>query len=145
MSKRMLLTFMLIGLLLTSCGGDLSNPPLVYLVKNDNLIDGFQSSYCWDQGIGATICVDTVEPYFEEIIRLPGDEPIRFQLDTPLPDEVTISISEELFGASILTESLPPSEIIDWSPDVPPGDYIIDVHTSWKQGEVTYWFSVLLE
>ena len=145
MSKRMLLTFMLIGLILTSCGGDLSNPPLVYLVRNGNLIDGFQSSYCWAQGIGGTICVDTVEPYFEEIIRLPGDEPIRFQFDTPLPDEVTISISEELFGASILTESLPPSEIIDWSPDVPPGDYIIDVHTSWKQGDVTYWFSVSLE
>ena len=145
MSRRMLLTFILIGFLLTACGGILDSPPLVYLVRNGNLIDGFQSSYCWDQGVGGTICVDTIEPYFEEIIRLPSGAPIRFQFDTPLPDDVTISISDELFGDSIQTDNLSPSEIIDWSPNVPPGDYIIDVHTSWKQGEVTYWFSVYLE
>ena len=139
-----MLLIILVATLLVACGSNLDSPPLVYLVRNANLIDGFQSSYCWDQGVG-TICVDTVEPYFEEAIRLPGNEPIRFQFDTPLPDEVTISISEELFGASIQTESLLPSEIIDWSPSVPPGDYVIDVHTSWKQGEVTYWFSVSLE
>lgn len=145
MSKRILLLIVFTAVLLSSCGGDLSNPPLVYLVRNGVLIDGFQGSYCWDQGVGGAICVDTVEPYFDEIIRLPGDDPIRFQFDTPLPDEVTISISQELFGASIQTDSLPPSEIIDWSPNVPPGDYIIDVHTRWKQGDVTYWFSVSLE
>ena len=144
MSKRLLVMIIFAAFLLIACGANLDSPPLVYLVRNGNLIDGFQSSYCWDQGVG-TICVDTVEPYFEEIIRLPWDESIRFQFDTPLPDEVTISISEELFGASIQTKSLPPSEIIDWSPNVPAGDYIIDVHTSWKQGDVTYWFSVSLE
>ena len=145
MTKKILFLFVLTATLLAGCGSNLDSPPLVYLVRNGNLIDGFQSSYCWDQGVGGTICVDTMEPYFEETIRLSADEPIRFQFDTPLPDEVTISISEELFGASIQTESLPPSEIIDWSPNVPPADYIIDVHTSWKQGDVTYWFSVSLE
>ena len=138
MYKRILIPLLVSGLLLTSCGGNLDSPPLVYLVRNGNLIDGFQSSYCWDQGIGGTLCVDTMEPYFEETIRLSVVEPIRFQFDTPLPDEVTISISEELFGDSILTESLPPSDFIDWSPNVPPDDYIVDVYTSWNQGGVTY-------
>jgi hypothetical protein len=145
MSKRILLTILLTAAFLTACVGGPDSPPLVYLVRGGNLIDGFQSSYCWDKGVGAALCMDTVEPYFDEIIRLPGNEPIRFQFDTPLPDEVTISISEELFGDSILTESLSPSEIIDWSPNVPSGNYIIDVHTSWKQGDVTYWFGVFLE
>jgi hypothetical protein len=145
MSKRILLTILLTAAFLTACVRGPDSPPLVYLVRGGNLIDGFQSSYCWDNGVGAALCMDTVEPYFDEIIRLPGDEPIRFQFDTPLPDEVTISISEELFGDSILTESLSPSEIIDWSPNVPSGNYIIDVHTSWKQGDVTYWFGVFLE
>jgi len=145
MSKRILLTIVLTTVFLTACGGGPDSPPLVYMVRNGNLIDGFQSSYCWDQGISGALCVDTIEPYFEEIIRLPSGQPIRFQFDAPLPDEVTISISKELFGESILAESLPPSEIIDWSPAVPSGDYIIDVHTSWKQGEVTYWFGVFLE
>ena len=89
--------------------------------------------------------MDTMEPYFEESIRLSAGEPIRFQFDTPLPDEVTISISDELFGETIISENVPPAEMIDWSPAVPSGEYIISVHTSWKQGNVTYWFSVYLE
>jgi hypothetical protein len=145
MLKKIFLMTILTALVVSGCGSSLDSPPLVYLVRNGELIDGFQSSYCWDQGVGAAICVDTIEPYFEETIRLTAGEPIRFQFDTPLPDEVTISISEELFGDSIQTENLPPSETIDWSPSIPPGYYIVDVHTSWKQGNVTYWFSVTLE
>ena len=83
MPKRILVLILLVTLL-SGCGGDLSNPPLVYLVRNGNLIDGFQSSYCWDQGIRGALCVDTIEPYFEEIIRWPPGEPLRFQFDTPL-------------------------------------------------------------
>ena len=145
MLKKIFLMTILTALVVSGCGGNLDSPPLVYLVGNGNSINGFQSSYCWDRGVSGTLCVDTMEPYFEESIRLSAGEPIRFQFDTPLPDEVTISISEELFGDSIVTESLPPSEIIDWSPGISPGDYIIDVNTSWKQGNVTYWFSITLE
>ena len=145
MPKKGYILFVLATIFLSACGGNLDSPPLVYLVRNGNLIDGFQSSYCWDQGIGGTICVDTMEPYFEETIRWPSGGPLRFQFDTPLPDLVTLSFSEELFGKTILSESISPAEMIAWSPVVPPGEYIITVHTSWKQGEVTYWFSVNLE
>lgn len=145
MSKRLISLIVLTIIFLVSCGSSLDNPPLVYLLADGDLMDGFQSSYCWDQGIGAAICVDTVEPYFDETTHLPNSAPIRFQLDIPLPDEVTISISEELFGETIFSESISPAEMIDWSPAIPPGEYIIDVHVSWKQGDVAYWFSVLLE
>ncbi|MBT3189576.1 MAG: hypothetical protein HN736_10510 [Anaerolineae bacterium] len=144
MSKKILLMVILIATLLTACGGNSESPPLVYLVSNEELIDGFQSSYCWDSA-GSTLCVDTIETYFDETTYLLASAPIRFQLDTPLPDNVTISISEELFGETILSEEMPVSDFIDWSPTVAPGTYIIDVHTSWKQGDVSYWFSIVLE
>ena len=143
--KKLLLMILLVTILLTACGSNLDSPPLVYLVAESDLMDGFQSSYCWEQGIGAALCVDTIEPYFDETTHLPADAPLQFQLDAPLPNEVTISISEELFGETILSESMTPADFIDWSPAVAPGAYIIDVHTKWKQGDVTYWFSVELE
>jgi hypothetical protein len=146
MKRRILLVVVFFALFLSACGGGgPDSPPLVYLAKDGNLIDGFQSSYCWDGGLGGTLCVDTMEPYFNESTSLSASEAIRFQFDTPLPDEVTISISEELFGDTIFSENMTPSDFIDWSPILPPGAYIIDVHTSWKQGDVTYWFSVVLE
>ena len=145
MSQKMLLTLVLLGFLLTSCGGGVDNPPLIYLISNGELVDGFQSSYCWDSGIGETLCVDSIEPYFESSTPLDASAPIRLQLDSPLPDAVTLSLSQEVFGDTIYSETVPVSEIIAWSPSVAPGTYILDVHASWKQGDVTYWFSISLE
>jgi len=144
-SIKLLLTLVMLTIGLTACGGNLDSPPLVYLVDGNDLVDGFQSSYCWDKAIGPSYCVDSIEPFFEVTTSISHASPIRFQLDTPLPDEVTVSISEELFGDTIVSENLTPAEFLDWSPQVGPGTYIIDVQTSWKQGEVSYWFSVELE
>ena len=146
MRRRFLLVMLLLTLFLSGCGGGApDSPPLVYLVKDGNLFDGFQGSYCWDQGVGAAICVDMIEPYFDESVSLPANAPIRFQFDEPLPDEVTISISEEVFGEPLFSESVSPAEIVDWSPLVVPGDYIVTVGAGWKQGDVGYWFSVVLQ
>jgi len=144
-SKTLPFVIILITIGLIACGGNLDSPPLVYLESGSGLVDGFQSSYCWDQGAGAAICVDKVQPYFDETTTLSQSDPIRFQFDTPLPDEVTISISEELFGETVVSESVTPAEFVDWSPGVGPGEYIIEVQTSWKQGRVSYYFSVVLE
>ena len=145
MSKKLMIFIVLAATLLTGCGGSLDSPPLVYLVADGALVDGFQSSYCWDGGISGTLCVDTIEPYFDSSTPLDATAPIRLQLDSPLPEGVTLSISKEVFGETILAESMSPSDFIEWSPAVAPGAYILDVHTSWNQGDVTYWFSVSLE
>ena len=145
MPKRLIFLVILIAVLSTGCGGDLSEPPLVYLVSQDGLVDGFQSSYCWESGMGEGICKDTVAPYFENSTPLDANAPIRFQLDTPLPETVTLSISKEVFGESTFSETMPASEFIDWSPAASPGEYIVVVHATWKQGVVSYWFSVFLE
>ena len=144
LNKAFLMT-VLITLVLSGCGGNVDSPPLVYLVSNGELVDGFQSSYCWEGGIGETLCVDTMEPFFESSIPLNANTPVQFQLDTPLPNELTISISQEVFGEIIKSERVPVSELVVWSPSVTPGDYILAVNASWKQGDVTYWFSVTLE
>ena len=47
-------------------------------------------------------------------------------------------------GETIFSETMSTSEVIDWSPAVSPGEYIVVVHATWKQGVVSYWFSVPL-
>ncbi len=145
MPRRLIPLIILMTTLLTGCGGDLANPPLIYLVANGKLVDGFQSSYCWDQGFGTAICKDTVAPYFESSTPLDASAPIQFQLDTPLPDVVTLTISKEVLGEALLSETAPASESIKWSPPVAPGEYILSVDAKWKPGVVSYWFSVSLE
>ena len=145
MPKRIFALIVLAACLLTGCGSDIDSPPLIYLVANGELVDGFQSSYCWDSGTDGTLCMDTVAPHFESSIPLDAGAPIRFQLDTPLPNEVTFLIRKEVSGETILSKRMPVSETITWSPTVVPGTYVLAMHARWKQGEVTYWFSVLLE
>jgi len=145
MNKRIVSIALLLAILLVSCGGSVASPPLIYLVKDGGLIDGFQSSYCWDDGLGAALCVDSIEPYFDETTHLSSGSPIRFLLDTPLPDKVTLSLSSELFGDTIISETVPVTENIDWSPAVDAGEYILTVGARWAQGYVAYWFSIVLE
>ena len=145
MKNKILYVMVLMALLLVSCGSSVDSPPLVYLVTGSGLVDGFQSSYCWDNGIRGTLCVDTIEPYFDGTTRLSTGVLIRFLLDTPLPDEVTLSLSQELFGDIVISETVPVTENIDWSPAVDAGEYILTVNARWPQGNVAYWFSILLE
>jgi len=145
MKLKILSIIILTSVLLVSCGGNVDSPPLVYLVTDDGLADGFQSSYCWDNGVRGTLCVDTIEPYFDETIRLSTNGLIRFLLDEPLPDEVTLSLSRELFGDTVISETVPVTENISWSPAVDSGEYILTVNAKWPQGDVAYWFSILLE
>lgn len=145
MKNKILYVMVLMALLLVSCGSSVDSPPLVYLVTGSGLVDGFQSSYCWDNGIRGTLCVDTIEPYFDETTRLSTGGLIRFLLDAPLPDEVTLSLSNELFGETIISETVPVTENMDWSPVVDAGEYILTVNARWPQGDVAYWFSILLE
>ena len=145
MNKKTLVIMLLTAMLLVSCGGGVDSPPLVYLETDSGLVDGFQSSYCWDNGVRGALCVDTIEPYFDETTRLSTGGLIRFLLDAPLPDEVTLSLSKDVFGETIISETVPVTENLDWSPAVDAGEYILTVNARWPQGDVAYWFSILLE
>ena len=145
MSKRILLIIVLTTILLAGCGRSVDSPPLVYLVSNGELVDGFQSSYCWDGGVRGNLCVDSIEPYFENSTPLSANAPIQLQLDTPLPDSLTLSLSREVFGDTLISETVPVAELVNWSPAVEAGEYILTVGAKWKQGDVAYWFSIVLE
>ena len=145
MLKKILPLIVLAMLLLTGCGDQPASPPLIYLTADGALVDGFQGSYCWDRGRKDIMCKDTMAPYFEGTTYLSANDPLRLQLDTPLPNEVTLVISREVFGEPTDSTIMPPAEIIEWSPMVAPGEYILAVHAEWKQGVVSYWFSISLD
>jgi hypothetical protein len=114
-------------------------------VTGDTIVEGFQSSYCWDDGLGGGLCVDSIEPRFDSALALPAGEPLRLQLDKPLPDSVTLALSEEVFGDAIMLEVLTPDETLEWPVSVAPGAYILTASGVWPQGDVTYYFSISLE
>lgn len=144
MRRRIPPLLVLITLLLAGCGGGrVDSPPLVYLISDGGLVDGFQSSYCWDNGVRGTICVDSIEPYFAASTPIPAGTSLQIQLDSPLPDSLTLSLSREVFGETLVSEAAPVNETVQWSPAVEAGEYILAAHTKWEQGEVTYWFRIL--
>ena len=145
MQKRKALILALMTLLLAGCGNTVDTPPLVYLISNGELVDGFQSSYCWDGGVRGNLCVDSIEPYFDDTITIPANASIQLQLDAPLPDSLTLSLSREVFGGTLVSETVPAADFVDWSPAVEAGEYILTVGARWPQGDVAYWFSILLE
>jgi len=145
MKKRMILTIGLVGLVLTACTARTSGPSNIQLNTDDGLIQGAPGGYCWDNGPGGTLCVDPFEPEFGSPVALPAEEPIRLQLDKPLPDTVTLWLSEEVYGDTIVSEDVQVAETLEWSPQVEEGEYILNVDAAWRQGETTYRFSILLE
>ena len=145
MKKTVVVLPVLVGLLIVACTGKVSSPPLIRLVADDALIDGYQGPYCWERAAGPAICVDPRPPQFDSATSLPASEPIRLQLDKPLPDSVTLSLSEEVFGEPLISETVAPAETVEWAAQVEPGQYILRVGATWKQGDVFYWFSIALE
>ena len=72
--------------------------------------------------------------------------PSGFSLILPYRKKCILSISKEVLGEShLFRKRMLTSEFINLSPAVIPGKYIVYVHAKWKQGEVTYWFSISLE
>jgi hypothetical protein len=145
MNKRILSVMVLMAMFLVGCGGGVSSPPLIKLSVNGEMLDGLQGAYCWDRGIAGTVCADPIEPHFDQAVSLPINTPIQLQLDKPLPNDVTLSLSKEVFGNTIISETVPVSEMMKWSPAVEAGEYILTVHATWKQGDVSYRFSISFE
>lgn len=126
---------------------DLARPPLIRLVVDGTPQEGYQGSYCWtDPGAGAGLCVDKIPPEFDSAVSLPAGDPIRLQLDAPLPDSVTLSLSSGVFGNPLVMETLPGAETLEWPAQVEPGQYVLGVFATWEQqGDVVYLFSITLE
>jgi len=118
----------------------------MYLIAGDGtLMDGFQGPYCWDSGDGAALCVDPIPPQFDETTTIAAGEAIRLQLDTPLPTTVSLDLRIDTFGDSAAEATIDVNPTIEWTPAAAPGQYVLVVSGTWPQGDVSYWFSVVLE
>lgn len=130
---------------LLACGtSSPSSPPSIELNVDGVLMSGLQGAYCWDQGIGGTVCVDPIEPMFDHAIPLPANSPIKLELAAPLPDTLVLSLSNEVFGDIVFSDIVNVDDVVEWSPPVAPGEYILTASGGWEQGDVTYWFSISL-
>ena len=124
---------------------ELEGPPLIRLVVDGMPFEGYQGSYCWT-GPTVALCVDKIPPEFDSAIALPAGEPIRLQLDAPLPDTVTLQLSDELFGEARYTETMPGATTLEWAVEAEPGPYILSAFAAWQsRGDVAYLFSVTLQ
>lgn len=145
MNKRMMATMaFLVMLFLSGCAG---SPPPIRLNVNGTEMDGIQGAYCWDGGLlSGTVCVDPVEPVFDASIPLQAGTPIQLNIQKPFPDTVTLSLSKEAFGETIVTETVPVFSFIRWVTEVNAGEYVLTVHATWaKKGDSSYWFKIKLD
>lgn len=142
MKIKTLFFLSLLVVLAAACSSAPSNPPLIYINVNGESVSGYQGAYCWDGGLSGTLCVDPFPPAFEGQVPLEPGTTIRLELDRPLPDSLTVSLTPELFGDSAAEAELDAGAEVEWTPVVPPGNYVLNVNASWKQGDVTYWFYV---
>lgn len=141
MKTKTLPVLLFFALLLAACSGP-SSPPSIQLELNGETVSGLSGAYCWDSGLSGTLCVDPIPPSFEGMTPLAVDGPVRLVLDRPLPQELSVSLTPELFGDSVASETLDVGSTVEWLPDAPAGEYVLNVNARWKQGDVTYWFYV---
>ena len=138
-----LIIIALAGLVLAACANRVSAPPQIRLETGGSVVEGFPGGYCWESGAGPALCVDPILPEFEGEPALQAGESIRLQLDKPLPDDMTLTLRRDgFFGDNVVSESVPVEESVEWRPAVEPGEYILIVSGSWKQGDASYMFKV---
>ena len=121
-------------------------PPQIRLLVDGTPHEGYQGSYCWtDPSAGLALCVDKIPPEFDSATDLPIGEPIRLQLDAPLPDTIVVSLKTEIFGESLASQTVQVTETLEWSPNVEPGQYLLTAAANWQgMGDVIYVYSINL-
>lgn len=163
---RLFLT-LLVSLFAVACGSeeeaeDLEQPPPFYLLRDGERIGPYQGIYCWLEEEGDTfdpeevggiaeVCEDETIPEFSasDFVVLPAGEPLAIEMEEPLPDRVTLSLSapDNVFLEQSRTEIAIEDSILTWEPpNVEPGDYIFIALGFWRDpGGGAYYFPITLE
>ena len=133
----------LILVLLAACSSS-DSPPQIKLEVNGQPESGLAGPYCWGSGIGSALCVDPIPPSLEQMTLHPLDGTVRLQLEKPLPDSFFVSLSPDIFEQPVDSTQLDADSFVEWTPNVPPGNYLLTVSGKWNQGDAGYWFYVSL-
>jgi hypothetical protein len=134
-------------------------PPALYLVVGDaEEVEGQVGTYCWTSDPDASgqaqgLCVDVFwPPPHEAFMPLPSGE-IRLRFAHTPPATVTLSLYDAAGLASDRSaESVAEvafeqfAEPVAWSPEAPPGDYVLVVQAWWpdRGNDAMYSFGVSL-
>jgi hypothetical protein len=138
-------------------GGDLPRPPKSTLSYGGREVKGTLGTYCWGDG-GTQVCADTafivpprkktltVSSGSEVVFRYGGQRPPKKvgARASPLSKNDTSSASANLNRSRSLkahgsgVERTIPAEL-------PPGEYVVDVHVTEPQGGASYFFRVMVE
>lgn len=118
--------------------------PVYYLIDaNGERIAGQIGSWCW-----ADACVDLEAPPHPEVFALVVGGTITLALDPPVPEEMALSLRPaQGAGAQAAAEEIAPDSLeIAWTPDAPPGEYVLTAHGSYDGGasDLSYYFGVTL-
>ncbi|MDX1663476.1 MAG: hypothetical protein R3272_06760 [Candidatus Promineifilaceae bacterium] len=163
-----LLLILIATFLLVGCNGDdevdvedLESPPEIVLLMDGEQVAPFGDVVCWpeqEHGVVETdaydditeICEDEAIPDFSDAAfsSLPVGSEIRLGLEEPLPDrlDLVLSYPDEIFAAEASSEFIVDGDVAVWSPDVPPGDYILLALGFWPEvGGATYYFPITIE
>ena len=156
-----------VSLLFAACDSgpeaeDLEEPPTVYLLQNGERIGAYEGIFCWleeegdsfnpeDVGGIAEVCEDETVPAFDDadFVSLSAGEPIAVEVEEPLPDRMTLSLSrpDDVFLEQSRTDVAVSDAIVSWeAEDVEPGDYILIALGFWRDaGGAAYYFPVTVE
>ncbi len=145
-SRRLLLSLLLLfAIFLTACGsGRGSEPPDLTLTTDGGSHVAVTGTYCW-----GGLCVDTVyPPVVETFVELAPGEPLELAFARPQPAYAFMALDlYETFpeADSAASQRLDPvTNPVIWSPDIPPGDYILLVSAQWDGGDASYHMGVTI-
>ena len=133
--KIYLFVLILAAVSLTGCGilgGD--TPPGLTLSGDGEDITVGAGTYCW-----GGLCADGIyPPVVDTFVQLPADGQVTLEFGRPKPDSLFLALdSYDTFpeadsAASTRLETVP--DTISWTPDVPPGEYVLSVTARWDRG-----------
>ena len=120
--------------------------PVMRLLHSQTSYDGEEGIYCWPDGsvpADVSLCRDIFPPATISA-RVPlaaGDiVTVDIEADGP-PKDLSISISKEFPGPSVMFLELAPSAP-SFPVDLPAGTYIMSIFGRWEEGDITYHFQL---
>jgi len=110
-----------------------------YTIEIDGqAIDGVIGGYCWPVSPPDrdpfTACTTVIPPTFEAADRttVTLGQPIRVTLEEPYPDNLEITLQQQLtMGVYDHAQLIPQGPSFRWTPEVDPGDYELVLYGQW--------------
>lgn len=125
-------------------------PPPVFLQRADfGWLEGLRGGYCFPPGEQGVCLLYEAPPYPDEFSLVPNGSDLHLLLGAlPFPRAVDLYLyatTRDGAVAALQADVTGEALRLDWTPDVPPGDYVLQVRLSWDETtDAEYYFGVSL-